>query len=97
MSNKYWKEMLNALNEKVYILYFNPFGNEEELLRFSKDKDGDYVYVSELLNVENDLLNDVEENISIEEAKQICEEMIEEHYEDEIAYNELLLRLFKEQ
>lgn len=97
MSNKYWKEELNKNNEPLYVLYFRPFDDEKELIRFAKDKDGDYIYVSDLLNVEDDLLNDVEENISIEEAKQICEQMIEEHYEDEIAYNELLLRLFREE
>lgn len=96
MSNKYWKEILNGLGEKVYILYLKPFDDEEELLRFTKDKYGDYIYYSELLNVEEDYL-DCDEDNSIEEVKQICEEMIEEHYEDEIAYNELLLRLFKEE
>lgn len=96
MTNKHWKEILNEFGEKLYILYFTPFGNEEELIRFTKDKDGDYVYVSELLNVENDYLG-CEKEDSIEYIKYICEEMIKEHYEDEIAYNELLLRLFKEE
>lgn len=95
MTNKYWKEILNGFGEKVYILYFSPFGNEEELLRFSKDTDGYYIYISDLLNIEYDYL-DCEKEDSIDYIKMICEEMIEEYYEDEIAYNESLLRLFKE-
>ena len=95
MINKYWEEILNKNNEKVYILYFKPFNDKKELIRFTKDKDGDYIYSSDILNVENDYLDCEKEN-SIEYIKYSCEEMIKEHYEDEIAYNELLLRLFKE-
>lgn len=40
MTNKHWKEILNEFGEKLYILYFTPFSNEEELIRFTKDKDG---------------------------------------------------------
>lgn len=99
MTNKHWKEILNGFGEKLYILYFTPFDNEEELIRFTKDNNGDYVYTSELLNVEDDYLDCyIDDSISVEEeAKQICEELIEEHYEDEINYYEELLRLFKEQ
>lgn len=95
MTNKYWKEILNKFGEKLYILYFT-FYNEEELIRFTKDNNGDYIYSSDILNVEDDYL-DCEKEDSIEYIKYICEEMIKEHYEDEIAYNELLLRLFKEE
>lgn len=96
MTNKHWEEILNGFGEKLYILYFTPFDNEEELIRFTKDKNGDYIYSSDILNVEDDYL-DCEKEDSIEYIKYICEEMIKEHYEDEIAYNELLLRLFKEE
>lgn len=97
MSNKYWKEELNSFGEKIYILYFRPFNDEKELLRFIKNKDGDYVYVIELLKVEGDYLDFYcDETTSIEQVKLICEDMIEEHYEDEINYYEELLRLFKE-
>ena len=54
------------------------------------------IYASELLNVEYDCL-DCYKKDSIDNIKRLCEEMIEEHYEDEIAYNELLLKLFKEE
>lgn len=96
MTNKHWEEILNENNEKIYILYFKSFYDEEELLRFAKDKNGDYIYSSDILNVEDDYL-DCEKEDSIEYIKYICEEMIKEHYEDEISYHEELLRLFKEQ
>lgn len=96
MTNKHWEEILNGFGEKLYILYFTPFDNEEELIRFTKDNNGDYIYTSELLNVEDDYL-DYDEEDSIDDIKKICEEMIEEHYEYEISYHEELLRLFKEQ
>ena len=96
MTNKHWKEILNKFGEKLYILYFTPFDNEEELIKFTKDNNGDYIYSSDILNVEEDYL-DCEKEDSIEYIKYICEEMIKEYYEDEIAYNELLLRLFKEE
>lgn len=96
MINKYWKEILNVFGKKLYILYFTPFDNEKELIKFTKDSNGDYIYSSNILNVEDDYL-DCEKEDSIEYIKYICEEMIKEPYEDEIAYNELLLRLFKEE
>lgn len=96
MTNKHWKEILNKFGEKLYILYFTPFYDEKELIKFTKDNNGDYIYSSDILNVEDDYL-DCEKEDSIEYIKYICEEMIKEHYEDEIAYNELLLRLFKEE
>ena len=43
MINKYCKETSNCFGEKVHILYFKPFDDEEELIKFSKDKDGDYI------------------------------------------------------
>lgn len=96
MTNKHWKEILNEFGEKLYILYFTPFDNEKELIRFTKDNNGDYIYSSDILNVKDDYL-DCEKEDSIEYIKYICEEMIKEHYEDEISYHEELLRLFKEQ
>lgn len=101
MINKYWKEELNKNNEPLYTLYlytlyFELFENKEELIRFSKDKDGDYVYSSELLGIEHDYLDCYGED-SIGEVKKYCEEMIEEYYEDKINYYETLLKLFKEE
>lgn len=64
MTNKHWKEILNENNEKVYILYFKPFNDKEELIRFAKDKNGDYIYSSDILNVENDYL-DCEKKIQL--------------------------------
>lgn len=99
MSNKYWKEELNKNNEPLYVLYFTPYYEEEELIRFSMNKDGDYIYASELLKVESDYLDYFycDETTPIEQAKQICEEMIEEYYEDQISSYEELLKKFKEE
>lgn len=65
------------------------------MIRFSEDEDGDYVYSSKLLNIEYDWINE-DEVLSFENMKKLCENMIEEHYEDKISYYEEILRLFKE-
>ena len=87
--NRYW---IN--NENVYELHFEPFYDDEIILKFIQDKEDSsvFIYVSDMLNVEHDeILAD-----SVEDAMEEFEYMIEEHLKCEIDYYEELLRKFKE-
>ena len=65
------------------------------ILGFVKDNiDTDtYIYVSELLNVENDVITAE----SVEDAKEQFEDMIIEYIEDEISRLESMLEKFREE
>ena len=87
--NRYW---IN--NENVYELHFEPFYDDEIILKFIQDKEDAivFIYVSDMLNVEHDeIIAD-----SVEDAMEEFEYMIEEHLKGEIDYYEELLRKFKE-
>ncbi len=79
-----WKEELNKKNRVLYVLYLD----EQELIRFTEEEDGCYIYASKLLNCEYNYLNEIEEVFSVDDAKKLCEEMIIEHCEDKIEYYE---------
>ena len=88
--NRYW---IN--NENVYELHFEPFYDDEIILKFIQDKEdsSNFIYVSDMLNVEHDA-------IIVDSVEGVIEEfeyMIEEHLKGEINYYEELLRKFKEE
>ncbi len=91
MQNKHW---VHADND-VYELHFTHFYDDKAILKFAEDKDEDetFVYVSDLLKVEEAYLY----ADSIEEAKEEFEEKVIEHIEDQIAYYEEILEKFKEE
>ena len=63
-------------------------------MKFIQDKEdaSDFIYVSDMLNVEhNEIIAD-----SVEDAIEEFEYMIEEHLKGKIDYYEKLLRKFKE-
>ena len=87
--NRYWLK-----NDDVYELHFTQFYDDEIILKFVQDKDDseNYIYVSDLLNVEHDeILAD-----SIEDAMEQFEDMVIEHIQEQIDYYEEMLGKFSE-
>lgn len=86
--NRYWLK-----NDNAYELHFTQFYDDEIILKFVQDKDDleNYIYVSELLNVEYDEI----QADSIEDAMEQFEDMIVDHIKDEISYYEEMLDKFK--
>ncbi|MDE6435873.1 MAG: hypothetical protein K2L07_16840 [Lachnospiraceae bacterium] len=85
--NRYWLQ-----NDDVYELHFTQFYDDEIILKFVQDKEDseNYIYVSELLNVEHgEELAD-----SVEDALERFEDMVVEHIQDEISYYEEMLDKF---
>ena len=94
--NRYWEVgKKNKYGKECYKLHFTEYYDDEVILEFVKDNvDTDtYIYVSELLNVENDVITAE----SVEDAKEQFEDMIVEHIEDEIFRLESMLDKFKEE
>lgn len=93
-SNRKYKNRYWLVNDDVYELHFTQFYDDEIILKFIQDKDDseNYIYVSDLLNVEND---EIQAN-SIEDAMEQFENMIVEHVNDEISYYENMLDKFNE-
>lgn len=88
--NKYW-----FINDDVFELHLCIFDNDEIILKFIQDKSNskNYIYVSDLLNVEHDeIIAD-----SIEEAMEQLEDMIIEHIQKKIFYYEEILENFNEE
>ena len=90
MGNKRW-----VTEGERHELLFRPFNDEECVLSFCQDKDDPtcFWYVSEQMKVEYDC----EFADSIEEAKEMFEEMYADHIRDEIAYYESLLDNWEEE
>ena len=88
--NRHW---IN--NEDVYELHFSPSYDDEIILKFIQDKEDltNFIYVSDMLNVEHDEIT----ADSVEYVMEEFEYMIEEYLEGEIDYYEELLRKFKEE
>lgn len=83
-----------GLNDDVYELHFTQFYDDEIILKFIQDKEDseNYIYVSDLLNVEHDeILAE-----SIEDDMEQFEDMVIDHIRDEINYYEEMLGKFKE-
>lgn len=88
--NRHWLK-----NDDVYELHFTQFYDDEIILKFIQDKDDseNYIYVSDLLNVEHDgILAE-----SIEDAMEQFEDMVVEHIKDQIAYYDDMLGKFQEE
>lgn len=87
--NRYW-----LVNDDVYELHFTQFYDDEIILKFVQDKNDseNYIYVSDLLNVEHDeILAD-----SIEDAMEQFEDMVIDYIKEKIAYYEEMQKRFKE-
>ena len=93
---KEWKVKKNELGEEWHELRFSPFyeDDDEVIASFVQDEMDDKVfyYISEELSVDDDLLW----ADSIDDAKQQIEEMLIEHWKDEIEYLEGRLKEFQE-
>lgn len=87
--NRHWLQ-----NDDVYELHFTQFYDDEIILKFVQDKDDseDYIYVSELLNVEHgEILAK-----STEDAMEQFEDMVVDHISDQIIYYDEMLDKFNE-
>jgi len=88
--NRYWIK-----SDDVYELHFTQFYDDEIILKFIQDKGNseNYIYVSELLNVEHDeILAE-----SIEDAMEQFEDMIIDYIKEKIAYYDEMLDKFQEE
>lgn len=88
--NRYW-----LVNDDVYELHFTQFYDDEIILKFVQDKSNseNYIYVSELLNVEHDeILAE-----SIEDVIEQFEYMIVDHIQEQIGYYDEMLDKFQEE
>lgn len=88
--NKYW-----FINDDVFELHLCIFDNDEIILKFIQDKSNskNYIYVSDLLNVEHDeIIAD-----SIEEAMEQLEDIVIEHIQEKIFCYEEILENFNEE
>ena len=96
--DKYWEVgEKNKFGKECYKLHFSQFYEEENenvVAGFVQDETDEnvYIYVSEELNVEYDtIIAD-----SIEDAKQQIEDMLVEHWKDEIDYLENRIKAFQD-
>ena len=88
--NRYWLK-----NDDVYELHFTQFYDDEIILKFVQDKNDseNYIYVSDLLNVEHDeILAE-----SIEDAMEQFEDMVVDHIQEQISYYDEMLDKFQEE
>ena len=92
---KEWKVKKNEFGEEWHELRFSSFYEDDEVIAsFVQDEmdDKTFYYISEELSVDDDLLW----ADSIDDAKQQIEEMLIEHWKDEIEYLEGRLKEFQE-
>lgn len=94
---KEWKVKKNEFGEEWHKLHFSEHYEEDDenvIASFVQDEEDDkaFYYISEELNADNDILW----ADSIEEAKQQIEDMLIEHWKDEIEYLEERLKEFQE-
>ena len=88
--NRYW-----LVNDDVCELHFTQFYDDEIILKFIQDKNDseNYIYVSDLLNVEHDeILAE-----SIEDAMEQFEDMVVDHIQEQISYYDEMLDKFQEE
>lgn len=91
--NRYW-----LLNDDVYELHFTQFYDEiilKFILKFIQDKEDseNYIYVSDLLNVEHD----EEFAKSIGDAMEQFEDMVIDYIKEKISYYDEMLDKFQEE
>lgn len=93
---KEWKVKKNEFGEEWHELRFSPFyGDDEDIIASLMQDESDsevFYYTTKELNADNDILW----ADSIEDAKQQIEEMLIEHWKDEIGYLEDRLKEFQE-
>lgn len=96
--SKYWEVgEKNEFGKECYKLHFSQFYEEENenvVAGFVQDQTDEnvYIYVSEELNVEYDtIIAD-----SVEDAKQQIEDILVEHWKDEIDYLENRIKAFQD-
>ena len=93
---KEWKVKKNEFGEEWHELRFSPFyeDDDEVIASFVQDEMDDeaFYYTSKELNADHDILF----ANSIEDAKQQIEEMLIEHWKDEIESLEDRLKEFQE-
>jgi len=75
-----------------YELHFEPYYEDLIIAKLTPSKDGEWIYVSNLLNVEYDEIYAA----SLQEAKEEIENKVEEHYQDQANYYDELLEKFKD-
>lgn len=87
--NRYW-----LAYDDIFESHFTQFHDDEVILKFKQDKDDPeiYIYVSDLLKVEYDII----EADSVEDTMEQFEDMIIDHIQDEISYYEDMLEKFQE-
>lgn len=97
LMSKYWKVgKKNCFDKKCYYLYFSQFYEENDkniVASFVQDETDEnvYIYTSKELNVEYDtIIAD-----SVEDAKQQIEDMLVEHWEDELDYFQSRIKAFQ--
>lgn len=83
------------LNDDVYKLHFTQFYDDEIILKFIQDKEDseNYIYVSDLLNVEHG----EESAESVEDAMEQFEDMVIDYIKEKIAYYDEMLDKFQEE
>ena len=88
--NRYW-----LVNDDVFELHFTQFYDDKVILKFVQDKDDseNYIYVSDLLNVEHDEI----QADSVEDAMEKFEDMVNEYIQEQIYYYEEMLERFNEE
>jgi len=88
--NRYWIK-----SDDVYELHFTQFYDDEIILKFIQDKGNseNYIYVSDLLNVEHD--EELAE--SVEDAMEQFEDMVIDYIKEKIAYYDEMLDKFQEE
>ena len=88
--NRYWLD-----NDDVFELHFTQFYDDEVILKFKQDKDDPeiYIYVSDLLKVEYDII----EADSVEDAIGQFEDMIIDYIQYKFNYYEEMLEKFQEE
>ena len=88
--NRYWLD-----NDDVFELHFTQFYDDEVILKFKQDKDNPkiYIYVSDILKVEYDII----ETDSVGDAIGQFEDMIIDYIQDKFNYYEGMLEKFQEE
>lgn len=90
---KRWKEHIDQAGEKSHILLFeHHYEDEKMIVCLFRDNDGDWNTTSDLLNTFWEYLTDAD--VSEADAKEMVEEMVREHYEDEMKYYKSILEQF---
>lgn len=83
------KQWLEEVDKNI--LFFDPFYEEVRLAELFHEEDGGWCYSSDLLDADKEYLG----SDSLEEARQEVEDLIIQHFEDEIEYNQNLLKSFQ--